>query len=219
MPSQFTAKRTGALLATAALTLTGLTLTSSPLAHATSEPTNSLAAASASATHVTNNATLSWALKDSFIKYVTGAFAGGTITVTDGPTFNGSSFAWEGATGEFTGANGTINYPGTIHITAHKGALDITYTNIKLVINGTSGTLVMDVKSKGYNGSPDIDSTAVNFATVDLSGIAFKAGTISANQAPTALTADGAAAFAGFYKAGDVLAPLTFSATLTEKPA
>lgn len=218
MPTQPALKRSSALLATAALTFTGLTLAAAPVALAVDSPSSSVAA-STTATHVTDNATLSWSIKDSFIKYVTGAFAGGTITVTGGPTFNGSSFAWEGATGEFTGANGTINYPGTIHITAHKGALDITYTNIKLVINGTSGTLVMDVKSKGYNGSPDIDSTAVNFATVDLSGITFKAGTISANQAPTTLTADGAAAFAGFYKPGDVLAPMTFSATLTEKPA
>lgn len=217
MSPQHSARRSCALLATAALTLSGMTLATASVADAADATSSTVAAASA--THVASNAQLTWSLKDSFIRYVTGAFAGGSVEVTGGPSFNGSAFSWQGAEGEFTGANGTINYPGTIHFTAHKGELDITYANLKLVINGTQGTLVADVKSKGYNGSPDIDATNVHFATVDLSGVTFSNGTVSATAAPVTLTADGAAAFAGFYKAGEVLSPLTFSADLAEKPA
>lgn len=217
MSPQHSARRSCALLATAALTLSGMTLATASVADAADATSSTVAAASA--THVASNAQLTWSLKDSFIRYVTGAFAGGSVEVTGGPSFNGSMFSWQGAEGEFTGANGTINYPGTIHFTAHKGELDITYANLKLVINGTQGTLVADVKSKGYNGSPDVDATNVHFATVDLSGVTFSNGTVSATAAPVTLTADGAAAFAGFYKAGEVLSPLTFSADLAEKPA
>ncbi|WP_237237226.1 HtaA domain-containing protein [Rothia nasimurium] len=217
MSPQHSARRSCALLATAALTLSGMTLATASVADAADATSSTVAAASA--THVASNAQLTWSLKDSFIRYVTGAFAGGSVEVTGGPSFNGSAFSWQGAEGEFTGANGTISYPGTIHFTAHKGELDITYANLKLVINGNQGTLVADVKSKGYNSSPDIDATNVNFATVDLSGVTFANGTVSATDAPVTLTADGAAAFAGFYKAGDALSPLTFSADLAEKPA
>lgn len=217
MSLQHSARRSCALLATAALTLSGMTLATASVADAADATSSTVAAASA--THVASNAQLTWSLKDSFIRYVTGAFAGGSVEVTGGPSFNGSTFSWQGAEGEFTGANGTISYPGTIHVTAHKGQLDITYANLKLVVNGNQGTLVADVKSKGYNGSPDVDATGVSFATVDLSGVTFSNGTVSATDAPVTLTADGAAAFAGFYKAGETLSPLTFSATLTEKPA
>lgn len=217
MSPQHSARRSCALLATAALTLSGMTLATVSVADAADATSSTVAAASA--THVASNAQLTWSLKDSFIRYVTGAFTGGSVEVTGGPSFNGSTFSWQGAEGEFTGANGTISYPGTIHFTAHKGELDITYANLKLVISGNQGTLVADVKSKGYNGSPDIDATGVSFATVDLSGVTFANGTVSATDAPVTLTADGAAAFAGFYKAGDTLSPLTFSADLAEKPA
>ncbi|MGV3149899.1 HtaA domain-containing protein [Rothia sp. 11273D007AR] len=217
MSPQHSARRSCALLATAALTLSGMTLATASVADAADATSSTVAAASA--THVASNAQLTWSLKDSFIRYVTGAFAGGSVEVTGGPSFNGSTFSWQGAEGEFTGANGTISYPGTIHFTAHKGELDITYANLKLVVNGNQGTLVADVKSKGYNSSPDIDATNVHFATVDLSGVTFSNGTVSATAAPVTLTADGAAAFAGFYKAGEVLSPLTFSADLAEKPA
>lgn len=217
MSLQHSARRSCALLATAALTLSGMTLVAASTADAADAPSSTVAAASA--THTASNAKLTWSLKDSFIRYVTGAFAGGSVEVTGGPSFNGSTFSWEGAEGEFTGANGTISYPGTIHFTAHKGELDITYANLKLVINGNQGTLVADVKSKGYNGSPDVDATGVSFATVDLAGVTFSNGTVSATNAPVTLTAEGADAFAGFYKTGEVLSPLTFSADLTEKPA
>ncbi|MGV3246590.1 HtaA domain-containing protein [Rothia sp. 11254D007CT] len=217
MSPQHSARRSCALLATAALTLSGMTLATASVADAADATSSTVAAASA--THVASNAQLTWSLKDSFIRYVTGAFAGGSVEVTGGPSFNGSTFSWQGAKGEFTGANGTISYPGTIHFTAHKGELDITYANLKLVVNGNQGTLVADVKSKGYNGSPDVDATGVRFATVDLSGVTFSNGTVSATDTPVTLTADGAAAFAGFYKAGEALSPLTFSADITEKPA
>ncbi|MDO4822335.1 MAG: HtaA domain-containing protein [Rothia sp. (in: high G+C Gram-positive bacteria)] len=217
MSLQHSARRSCALLATAALTLSGMTLVAASAADAADAPSSTVAAASA--THTASNAKLTWSLKDSFIRYVTGAFAGGSVEVTGGPSFNGSTFSWEGAEGEFTGAQGTINYPGTIHFTAHHGALDITYANLKLVINGNQGTLVADVKSKSYNGSPDVDATGVSFATVDLAGVTFSNGTVSATNAPVTLTAEGADAFAGFYKAGEVLSPLSFSADLTEKPA
>lgn len=217
MSLQHSAQRSCALLATAALTLSGMTLVAASTANAADTTSSTVAAAPA--THTASNAKLTWSLKDSFIRYITGTFAGGSVEVTGGPSFDGSTFSWEGAGGDFAGANGTINYPGTIHFTAHQGALDITYANLKLLINGNQGTLVADVKSKGYNGSADADATGITFATVDLSGLTFASSTVSATSAPVTVTAEGADAFAGFYKAGEVLSPLSFSADLTEKPA
>lgn len=217
MSLRHSAQRSCALLSTAALTLSGMTLVAASTANAADATSSTVAAAPA--THTASNAKLTWSLKDSFIRYITGTFAGGSVEVTGGPSFDGSTFSWEGAEGDFTGANGTINYPGTIHFTAHHGALDITYANLKLLINGNQGTLVADIKSKGYNGSADVDATGITFATVDLSGLTFAGSTVSATSAPVTVTAEGADAFAGFYKAGEVLSPLSFSADLTEKPA
>ena len=49
---------------------------------------------------------------------------------------------------------------------------------------------------------------------VDLSGLQSSADAVSVNGAATALTAEGAKAFAGFYEAGKDMAPLSFSAAI-----
>src|SRR5262249_6740188 len=75
------------------------------------------------------------------------------------------------------------------------------------------------VDSKGYNGAPDVVQTDVPFATLTLSAsdlFGDDDASITWTDAAATLTAEGAAAFAGFYTAGTALDPGTFTLPATD---
>lgn len=73
---------------------------------------------------------LTWSIKKSFITYIAGS---GTITASDGATFDNASsaFTFSLAAGQtLDSANlSTVNFTGSAHLLAHGGVLDITITN------------------------------------------------------------------------------------------
>lgn len=206
-----------ALLATAAIGFSGLA--GLPTAHAVDGTVADTASTAPATTGKTaSQATLTWSLKDSFLTYLQGPLAQGKVAVSgDGLSYQNQTFSWTGASGEFSGNRGAISYPGSLHFTGHQGKLDLHFSNITLVINGNQGMLTADVKSKGYNGTPDYSATRATIATVDLTGLKITDTSISLDQAKVTLSAAGSQAFAGFYEEGTELAPLSFSAQLADK--
>lgn len=145
-------------------------------------PAGETASTSAAATKTASNGTLTWALKDSFIAYIKGTIAQGSISVEgDGLTHANNTFSWTGATGEFSGTRGAITYPGTIAATGHKGTLDMTIQNPRLAISNNVGTLYATVASNDTEGNPK-NYGEVAFATVDLSGLSTANGPLEITE-------------------------------------
>lgn len=158
-----------------------------------------------------NGATLSWGVSDRFRAYVTGPIAKGSVS-TSGVQDSGSAFTWSGGKGSFNTdlGKGRASFGGSVSFSGHEGILDLQISNPRVVVNGSSGTLVVDVRSSDMEGTKS-SSNGVAFASLDLSGKKSTSGsTITWSGAPATLTAAGAKAFAGFYEAGTALSPVTF---------
>ncbi|MFJ2518157.1 HtaA domain-containing protein [Cellulosimicrobium cellulans] len=159
-----------------------------------------------------NGATLSWGVSDRFRAYVTGPIAKGSVS-TSGVQDSGSAFAWSGGKGSFNTdlGKGRASFGGSVSFSGHEGILDLRISNPRVVVDGSSGTLVVDVQSSDMEGDKS-SSSGVAFASLDLSGKKSTSGsTITWSGAPATLTAAGAKAFAGFYEAGTALSPVTFA--------
>lgn len=159
-----------------------------------------------------NGATLAWGVSDRFRAYVTGPIAKGSVT-TSGVRDDGSAFTWSGGRGSFNTdlGKGRTSFGGTVSFSGHEGVLDLRVSNPRVVVDGSRGTLVVDVRSSDMEGNTS-SSSGVAFASLDLSGTKSTSGsTITWRGAPATLTAAGAKAFAGFYEAGTALSPVTVS--------
>lgn len=197
------------ILATATLSLSGL----AALPGATADEAPSVATTVTSSENLPlSQGTVTWGLKQSFRDYLTKPLASGTWNLTD-IIDDGKNFTWSQGTGSFDGTQGTLALPGTLAVTAHQGALDMKLTNLRLVIKGSSGVLLVDGSSKAMTGEI-INYTNAEFATVDLSTLEHTGTTLSAQQAPVTLTETGAKVFADMYQPGQELDPLSFSANL-----
>jgi hypothetical protein len=163
----------------------------------------------AAPTQVTGGS-LDWGLKESFRSYITGPIAQGTISVSGGTIRNADgTFKFPAASGSYDNAAGTatLSFGGAVRFLGHNGELDMTLSNLRIVLNGTTGTLTTDIVSDGATFS----NTA--FVTLDLTGIS---PTVSGNRftwtgVPTSLTPPGSTAFSGFYPAGQVMDPISFT--------
>ncbi|MBE7701661.1 HtaA domain-containing protein [Oerskovia sp. Sa1BUA8] len=159
-----------------------------------------------------NGATLSWGVSDPFRAYIAGPIAKGSVS-TSGVRDNGSSYTWSGGKGSFNTdlGKGRTAFGGSVQFTGHAGILDLKISNPRVQVDGSTGTLVVDVVSSDMEGNKST-SNGVAFASLNLAGKKSTSGsTITWTGAPATLTASGAKAFAGFYEAGTALAPVTFS--------
>lgn len=153
-----------------------------------------------------SGASIDWGVKSSFRSYVTGSVANGSI---DG--------GWGSGSGAFNteADRGRVSFGGSVHYTGHGGALDMTLSNPRIQINGAgSASLILNVQSKGFNGSPDTNASGIVFATLSLPQAQESANRVTFSGASATLTSAGAQAFAGFYEAGTSLDAVTFSLPL-----
>ena len=158
------------------------------------------------------SANLGWGVRDSFRNYVRGGIANGSWEL-NGTSYSSDAFNWSNGTGTFKGGKGSISFSGSVRFTGHHGILDTTIANPRLEINGNSGTLYATMNSNDPSGKAT-NYGEVALLKVDLSGLQSSSDAVSVNGAATTLTAEGAKAFAGFYDAGQDMAPLSFSAAI-----
>ncbi|GAA1677285.1 HtaA domain-containing protein [Glycomyces endophyticus] len=153
---------------------------------------------------------ITWGVKETFRNYVTGPIAGGAIEAVDGASVNDDgTFTFEPVTGVSDLPNQTTETTagGGVHFTGHHGELDLLIENIETVSDTVSytGAIYADVTS-GEEVFED-----VHFADFEVGSWTWVDGFTTLTDAPVTLTADGAEAFAGFYKAGDALDPITIA--------
>ena len=171
--------------------------------------------------NVVESGTLSWDIRESFLKYLTG-FAHGSVNVEGMEKTAAGGFKYTQASGVYNPETktGQINFAGTAEVTGHNGQLKTTFKNMRLVVVNGKGTLVADVDALTRDGK-SVSKTGLAIAEVDLSGASVKDGVFSAQNAAVALTAEGSdVLFAGQYRGADnAMAPLSFSVKLSEQTA
>ena len=171
--------------------------------------------------NVVESGTLSWDIRKSFLKYLTG-FAHGSVNVEGMEKTAAGGFKYTQASGVYNPETktGQINFAGTAEFTGHNGQLKSTIKNMRLVVVNGKGTLVADVDALTRDGK-SVSKTGLAIAEVDLSGASVKDSVFSAQNAAVALTAEGSdVLFAGQYRDADnAMAPLSFSVKLSEQTA
>lgn len=171
--------------------------------------------------NVVESGTLSWDIRESFLKYLT-SFAHGSVNVEGMEKTAAGGFKYTQASGVYNPETktGQINFAGTAEFTGHNGQLKSTIKNMRLVVVNGKGTLVADVDALTRDGK-SVSKTGLAIAEVDLSGASVKDSVFSAQNAAVALTAEGSdVLFAGQYRGADnTMAPLSFSVKLSEQTA
>ncbi|WP_243232110.1 HtaA domain-containing protein [Microbacterium sp. CIAB417] len=193
---------------TVELSVNGAVVASAPFSvtAATVVPAVEQVAAPVCVARAVSGASIDWGVKESFRSYVTGSVANGAI--------NGG---WGTGSGAFNteADRGRVSFGGSVHYTGHSGALDMTLSNPRIQINNaSSASLILNVQSKGFNGSPDTNASGIVFATLSLPQAQESANRVTFSGASATLTSAGAQAFAGFYEAGTALDAVTFSLPL-----
>ena len=186
-------------------------------------------------------ATLDWGVKQSFRGYLFGPIAHGAYELLGNTTASAESLrpaaehlSWSGGTGtasmDGSAADVSFGAGNGVHFTGHEmtvdgvsaPALDMQFTNPRVeVTSATEGTLYLDVKSRKFEGMTSIseeffEESNVPFATLSLAKPAAEGRTFTWSAAPATLTAQGGAAFGGFYTAGAELDPVTFTLPVAE---
>ena len=171
--------------------------------------------------NVVESGTLSWDIRESFLKYLTG-FAHGSVNVEGMEKTAAGGFKYTQASGVYNPETktGQINFAGTAEFTGHNGQLKSTIKNMRLVVVNGKGTLVADVDALTRDGK-SVSKTGLAIAEVDLSSASVKDGVFSAQNAAVSLTDEGSdVLFAGQYRGADnAMAPLSFSVKLSEQTA
>jgi hypothetical protein len=149
--------------------------------------------------------TLRWGVKSQFRDYVLGPIAHGSISTSGGAGASGSEFTFPQSASVIDASGlGTASFRGSVRFTGHEGALSV---------------LVGDPVVRITSASSGVLSVATATGRVDFAALALGSGTrsvdatgaISYTGVPATLTTSGASGFAGFYNAGDALAPVSFT--------
>lgn len=228
MSMSHNAKRSWAFLASAAVGLSGIAATPAlanqpaPTAQIVSEQ------APAAASQSLQDASVDWGVKSSFRRYITGPVAGGSQELTGATSNADGSY-------HFTAAEGTVEADGSYHVkftgssvkyTGHHGVLEVTISDLELVIKDGQGSLYANISERPYNGNttpnPPVQHDHTLIGTYDASSLKNEGGqlTLAASDATKVkLSAEATSVFAGFYQAGQELDALAFSAKLVTKQA
>lgn len=228
MSMSHNAKRSWAFLASAAVGLSGIAATPAlanqpaPTAQIVSEQ------APAAASQSLQDASVDWGVKSSFRRYITGPVAGGSQELTGATSNADGSY-------HFTAAEGTVEADGSYHVkftgssvkyTGHHGVLEVTISDLELVIKDGQGSLYANISERPYNGNttpnPPVQHDHTLIGTFDASSLKNEGGqlTLAASDATKVkLSAEATSVFAGFYQAGQELDALAFSAKLVTKRA
>lgn len=144
---------------------------------------------------------LTWGVKSSFVSYIQGGIAKGSVMTSNGAVRSGGTFTWGRGTGTLSASGqGTLRFPGVVSFTGHGGILATTFTNVRVQVNaGGSGVIIADVRSTDMNGK-DISTYGAPVANLRFSSVGSSGGSATAT-----LTAAGARALAGFYNAGEAM--------------
>ncbi|MGW0223875.1 HtaA domain-containing protein [Streptomyces tendae] len=149
-----------------------------------------------------------WGVRRTFREYVTGDIADGEWALTAGAQDGGALFRFPGGEGTYEDGDLTAAFEGTVRFTGAHG-LDLSLGNVRAVVEDGKGTLYADVTS------PDVKEKKVPLVTFTAGEPKPAGGLVKVTEAPAELTARGARAFGGMYRAGTAMDPVSLAVALT----
>ncbi|MFE0171744.1 HtaA domain-containing protein [Streptomyces sp. NPDC059002] len=160
------------------------------------------------------DAAVDWGVRRTFREYVTGSIAKGEWKLSAGAQDGGALFRFPQGEGTYDEKKGTLDadFAGTVRFTGAHG-LDLALSDVAVEVKDGKGTLSADVESKGDKGVSLKKAPLVTFAAAD-KDLKPKDGLVALTEVPSKLTADGAKAFGGMYKAGSDMDPLSLAVAL-----
>ncbi|MEW1866504.1 HtaA domain-containing protein [Streptomyces sp. NPDC088194] len=179
--------------------------TTAPAKKPTATPTSGTPAATSGSLA---DGAVDWGVRRTFREYVTGDLARGRTQVSGGAQDGGAVYRFGTGRGGYDAKRHTLDahFAGTVRFLGMRAAdgsygLDLALGAVRVHLAGTKGTLYAD---------------GVPFATFTVPAVPTpKNGLLAIEDAPTTLTAQGAARFNGLYTAGTSMDPLSVSAALT----
>ncbi|MGW5862536.1 HtaA domain-containing protein [Streptomyces sp. NPDC055239] len=163
------------------------------------------------------DAAVDWGVRRTFREYVTGSIAKGEWKLTAGAEDGGALFRFPQGEGTYDKKKQTLDadFAGTVRFTGAHG-LDLALSKVAVEVKDGKGTLFADVDSKGNKGSEDVTLKKASLVTFAAKAEELKPkdGLVSLTEVPSKLTADGAKAFGGMYKAGSGMDPLSLAVAL-----
>lgn len=188
-------RRASALLASSSLLLTGLVVGSST--------------SPASAEEVTiSDGTVTWGVRTSWRNYA------GPGELSDGLTVNAKGeFQWKVESGTYDNETRRLELQtsGSVHWSLHEGALDLTLSDLLLVVDGDEPQILADVQSKSESTGEMIDYGVVALTDIDLASgdVEVADGTSTWSPLDTRLTQEGVRIFSGNYGSGALFDPVS----------
>lgn len=179
--------------------------------------------------------TVTWNIKGSFVKYLTGKIAKGYGDGHNGASFNGTAFELPIDTNDSyidDNGNGVIDLNGEIELKGHKGlgpnggwGLDLQYSDLKINVKGTSAQLFGDytVKGAGMGGQGVADGSGddVHLLTFNLDKPIKRGEAFNFTPAQTTITEEFSKSMIGAYEADTTLEDglISLNGTINKAPA
>ncbi|MFJ5778732.1 HtaA domain-containing protein [Streptomyces sp. NPDC093094] len=149
-----------------------------------------------------------WGVRRTFREYVTGDIAQGAWTLSGGARDGGALFRFPAGRGTYDTGRLTARFAGAVRFTGAHG-LDLGLSGVHVTVRGGTGTLFADVRTAGRR---DENVPLVTFTAGRLTA---DGGLAVLTEAPATLTARGARAFGGLYRAGTAMDPVSLAVSLT----
>lgn len=153
----------------------------------------------------TDRGSLNWAIRDSFLRYVT-LIARGSCTVSGAAGVEDGEFAFPLRRVRQVGAEWHFEFDGSVRLTAHQGFLDVTISDPWFVLGPEGGLLTVDTKVEG--------EPRLAVAVTDAAQPVANDGGFLWAAIPSRLLAAAAGLFGDAYPGGSELAPVTIRAAL-----
>ncbi|MEU0228410.1 HtaA domain-containing protein [Streptomyces sp. NPDC006284] len=149
-----------------------------------------------------------WGVRRTFREYVTGDIADGRWALTAGAQDGGALFRFPGGEGTYEDGDLTAAFEGAVRFTGAHG-LDLRFSGVRARVEDGTGTLYADVDS------PRLQAENVPLVTFTAGNPKPAGGLVRITEAPAKLTARGAEAFGGMYRAGTAMDPVSLAVALT----
>lgn len=179
--------------------------------HQPVRPTESIAACEVT------DATLSWGTLARWRAYIQGSIAHGSWSEEGNVSYELPDFVWTEGEGILatTGEMGSVTLDGEVLFTGHGGNLQVRVGSPTFeIVDAEEAYLVLDLSSTKPSGEDDIMVTQERAVKLDIAGTMTADGdTLTFANIEGQLTAEGAAAFGGFYSAGEPVDPVTLVVT------
>ncbi|MEV0220535.1 HtaA domain-containing protein [Streptomyces sp. NPDC050704] len=159
-----------------------------------------------------------WGVRRTFREYVSGDIAQGEWKLSDGAQDGGALFRFPEGSGTYDDKKRTLDasFAGAVRFTGEQG-LDLKLSGVRAKVSDAGkGTLYADVTSEGGGGGDGGTDKKVPLVTFTARDFTPKDGLAEVTEVPTKLTAEGAEAFGGMYKAGTEMDPVSLAVALTE---